>query len=122
MTYTAFDPAKPDPSSQSITEFGQSDRDNAKALRDAIIAAAGFFGWPLAVSGGTAEQPTTFTYSKSTERVRATVTWGTSGGEAGSPTTVLYEYSSNSGSAYDPIGTKTNTYDGSGNLTAVSWS
>ena len=122
MTYAAFDPAKPDASSQNITQFAQSARDNAKAIRDACILGGGFPGWALAISGGTAEQPTTFVYSKSSERVRATLTWGTVGGEAGNPTSTLFEYSSNSGSSYDPIGTKTNTFDGSGNLTAVAWS
>ena len=37
MTYTAFDPALPDASSQNGTQFAQATRDNMKALRDAYI-------------------------------------------------------------------------------------
>ena len=126
MAYTPFDPSKPDPSSQNGTQFGQSIVNNLKALRDACIMGGGFFGWPLAVSGGTAEQPTTFTYGNTTlngtERVRAVVTWGTAGGEAGNPTQVVYSYSNTSGSSWDTIKTKTITYDSSGNVTATSWS
>lgn len=122
MTYTAFDAAKPDASSQNGTQFAQSTRDNLKAVRDAVIAGGGFYGWALTISGGTADQPTTFVWSLSTERVKAVLTWGTSGGEAGNPTQVVYSYSSDSGSTYATIKTKTNTYDSSGNLTATSWS
>ena len=122
MTYAAFDATKPDPSSQGITAFGQSIRDNMKAIRDAAIMGGGFYGWNLAVAGGTAEQPATLTYAKGTERVRTSLTWGTAGGEAGNVTVALYEYSSNSGGAYSTIGTKTITYDPSANVTATTWS
>jgi hypothetical protein len=122
MPYTAFDATKPDATTQNGTQFAQSARDNLKAIRDAALMGGGFFGWPLAISGGTAEQPTTFIYSSGTERVRAVITWGTTGGATGNPQTVVYSYSSNSGGAYDTIGTKTITYDASGNVTATSWS
>ena len=126
MTYTAFDPALPDASSQNGTQFAQATRDNMKALRDASIMGGGFFGWPCAISGGTAERPTTFVYGTTplngVERVKAVVTWGTSGGEDGNPTQVVYSYSSDSGSSYSTIKTKTITYDSAANVTATSWS
>lgn len=122
MAYTAFDSTKPDATEQTLTQMGQSERDNFLAIRDAVIMGGGFYGWNMAAAGGTASQPATLTYSKSTERVRATLTWGTSGGEAGSVTQAVYAYSSNSGTDYDTIGTKTITYDGNGNVTATTWS
>lgn len=121
-TYTAFDPAKPDGSTQTGTQFGQSARDNLKALRDACVIGGGFYGFNLAVSGGSAEQPALLTYSKGTERVKAALTWGTSGGEAGNVTQAVYSYSSDSGGSYATIGTKTVTYDANANVTATTWS
>lgn len=121
MAYALFDPAKPDAATQNGTQFAQSARDNLKAVRDAAIMGGGFYGWNMATAGGTAAEPATLTYSKGTERVRATLTWGTTGGEAGSVTTAVYAYSSNSGTSYDTIGTKTITYDASGNVTSTSW-
>lgn len=122
MTYTAFDPLKPDASTQNGTQFAQSTRDNLRTIRDAVIMGGGFYGWNMAAAGGTAEQPATITYSKGTERVRATLTWGSTGGEAGNVTVAVYAYSSNSGTDYDTIGTNTIAYDGSGNVTATTWS
>ena len=122
MAYTLFDGSKPNPASQGITAFGQSARDNFNALRDACIMGGGFYGFNLAASGGTAAQPTQLLYSKSAERVRAALTWGTVGGEAGNVTVAVYSYSSDSGGTYSTIGTKTVTYDGSGNVTTTTWS
>ena len=121
MPYTAFDSTKPDATAQTLTEMGQSERNNFLAIRDAVIMGGGFYGWNLAVAGGTASQPATLTYSSGTERVRASLTWGTTGGEAGSVTVAVYAYSSNSGTDYDTIGTKTVTYDVDGNVTSTSW-
>ncbi|WP_448508794.1 hypothetical protein [Immundisolibacter sp.] len=67
-------------------------------------------------------QPTGLSYSKSTERIRAALTWGTSGGEAGNVTVAHYSYSSDSGASYDSIGVNTITYDGNGNVTGTTWS
>jgi len=76
-----------------------------------------------AITGtNTAAAPQSLAYTKSTERVRAALTWGTTGGEAGSVTVAVYSYSSDSGATYSTIGTKTVTYDGSGNVTATTWS
>jgi hypothetical protein len=121
VPYTPFDPAKPDAATQNGTQFAQAARDNLKAARDACILGGGFPGFNLAVSGGTASQPALLTYSKGTERVKAALTWGTTGGENGNVTVAVYSYSSNSGGAYDTIGTKTITYDTNSNVTATTW-
>lgn len=70
----------------------------------------------------TVGQPETLLYTKGTERVRAALTWGTTGGEAGNVTVAIYSYSSDSGLTYSTIGTKTVTYDGSGNVVSTTWS
>ena len=121
MAYTAFDATKPDATTQNGTQLAQSTRDNMKALRDMVVAGT-LSGWPASVTGGTPEEPTTVTHSKSTERIRETITWGTTGGATGNPQTILYEYSANSGGTYDAIGTITYTFDASGNVTAWAWS
>lgn len=117
MAYTAFDPALPDGASQNGTQFGQSSRNNLKALRDADFF-GGDSGWTYSQSGGTASEPTTMLWSKGTERIRITATWGTTGGNNGNVTTAVLEYSSNSGGVYDTIESRTMTYDGSGNFTS----
>lgn len=190
MAYTAFDSTKPDASTQTLTQMGQSERDNFLAIRDACIMGGGFPGFNLNASGGvgtasiatttmtvtamtsgtyavgqtisgtgvtggttitglgtgtggtgtytvsasqtvasttitgtnSASQPVSLCYSKSTERIRVGLTWGTSGGEDGNVTVATYSYSSDSGATYDAIGTCTNTYDSSGYVTAITWS
>lgn len=68
------------------------------------------------------DAPRVMTWTKSTERIRAALTWGTTGGEAGNVTVAVYSYSSDSGATYSTIGTKTVTYDGSGNVVSTLWS
>lgn len=116
MTYSAFDSTLPDAATQNGTQFAQSTRDNLKAMRDACVMGGGFFGWAMAATGGTPAEPQYLTYSKGTERVRVTLTWS-----SGNVTSALYAYSSNSGSSYDTIGTKTITYS-SGYVTGTTWS
>ena len=118
--YTLYDPTKPDPATQAGTAFGQSARDNLNALRDAAILGGGFPGFNLAASGGTPEKPTQLLYSKGTERVRATLTWGTVGGEAGNVTVAVYAYAPDA-ATYSTIGTKTITDDANANVTATTW-
>jgi hypothetical protein len=122
MAYTLFDPTTPDATTQTLTQMGQSERNNLKAVRDACIMGGGFYGFNLAVSGGTADQPALLTYSKGTEKIKAALTWGTTGGEAGNITVVAYSYSADSGSTWATIGTKTITYDANANVTATTWS
>lgn len=116
MPYTPHDPATP-ASTQNGTAFAASARNNLNALRDACIMGGGFYGFNMAAAGGTADQPATITHSKGTERLRATLTWS-----SGNVTVAVYAYSANSGALYEPIGTKTITYDGSQNVTATTWS
>ncbi len=121
MPYTPFDPTKPDATAQTLTQMGQSERDNMRAIRDAAIMGGGFYGFNLAVSGGTADQPALLTYDKGVERVKAALTWGTVGGEAGNVTVAVYSYSADSGATWNTIGTKTVTYDANSNVTATTW-
>lgn len=118
MAYTQHNPTTPAPT-QNGTEFATSTRRNLNALRDACIMGGGFPGFALTVTNGTgtAAQPQYLTYKKGTEWIRATLTW-----VSGNVTVGLYEYSSNSGTLYEAIGTKTITYDGSSNVTATTWS
>ncbi len=119
MAYTPYDPSLPNGAHEGPTVITEM-KTNMAALRDACVMGGGFFGWALTVTNGSgsAEQPQYLTYAKGTERVRATITWNGSG----YVTQAVYEYSSNSGGAYDTIGTKTITYDGNGNVTGTSWS
>ena len=122
MTYTAFNEAKPDSTAAGgMPVYSQAIRDNLQALRDAVIMGA-LAGWAMTPSGGTAEQPTTLTYSKGTERIKAALTWGTTGGESGNVTQSVYSYSSNSGTSWDVIGTRTVSYDANSNVTGTAWS
>lgn len=116
MAYTAYNESYPD-GTRTGPQVVSDIKANLLAMRDAIVMGGGFFGWAMAATGGTADAPTTLTYSKGTERVRATLTWS-----AGKVTQALYAYSANSGGSYDTIGTKTITYDGSDNVTGTSWS
>lgn len=120
MAYTQFAKDKP-----VLADTGavvvDSTRQNLMALRDAVLMGIAQ-GWTLAVSGGTAEQPGVITYSNGVERLRLTVTWGSSGGALGNPSTIVYAYSGNSGTLYENIGTATMTYDASGNMTGIAWS
>lgn len=51
MPYTPFDPAKPGPT-ENGTAYGQSTRDNLKAIRDACILGGGFPGFNGNAVGG----------------------------------------------------------------------
>ncbi len=121
MSYTAFDGSKPDPTTQGITAFASSTRDNLEALRDAVVAGI-MPGWNLSASGGTVDEPAAWIYAKGSERVKLELTWGTTGGEDGNVTVMVMKYSSDSGSNYDTVGTATFTYDSNGYCTAITWS
>ncbi|HEY0818127.1 MAG TPA: hypothetical protein VGD46_05065 [Rhizobacter sp.] len=120
MAYTQFAKDKP-----VITDTGgqvvDATRTNAMALRDAIQMGV-MPNWTFTTSGGTAEQPDVITYANGVERLRLTITWGSTGGTVGNPTVIAYAYSGNSGGAYDAIATATNTYDSNGNMTGTTWS
>lgn len=119
MSYPEFNPLRPDPTTDNGSDAFTVTRENLLALRDGLLS-GGMAGWSLALSGGTAARPTTWTYSKGAERVRVVMTWGTAGGNAGKPTALTISYSSNSGGDYDTIDSATLSYDSAGNLTGVS--
>lgn len=120
MAYTQFDPATPDAATQNITQFAASVRTNLAAIRD-IAALGAAPGWNYSWSGGPAEKPTTMLWSKGTERLRATCTWGTTGGAADNLTVAVFAYSED-GTTYDTIGTQTIAYDTAANVTSTTWS
>lgn len=120
MSYAQFDPASPDAATQNITQFAASVRTNLAAIRD-IAALGAAPGWNYSWSGGTAEKPTTMLWSKGTERLRATCTWGTTGGAADNLTVAVFAYSAD-GTTYDTIGTQTIAYDTAANVTSTTWS
>jgi hypothetical protein len=119
MPFVDFDPAQPDGSVDNGSAALADVRNNQGALR--IYLALGlFWGYTYAQSGGSAAQPTTITLTKGTTIIRFTLTWGTTGGENNQPKTILTEVSTNSGGAYDSVGTVTNTYDSGGELTSTT--
>lgn len=122
MAYTAYDKTKPDATTQAGAAFGASTKANLLALRDTVVAGA-VQGWNYSYTGTDAGQPATVVWTFGTEKIQETYTWGTDA----SLTKVAYRYSSNTGTAYDPMAdasgnfVHTFTYDGSGNLTASTW-
>ena len=125
MAYTAYDSTKP-AGTQTGTQFADSALANDRALRDAIIMGQ-MDGFILeSVSGGTASEPTSMVWynSGATDRIRATITWGTTSGSDGQITQIVWAYAA-SGTDYSTspggtICTQTFTYDSSGNLTATT--
>ena len=79
-------------------------------------------GWNFSKSGGTDEQPAELLYSKGTERLKCSLTWGTVGGADGNVTQTIYSYSNNSGSTYSTLKTVNLTYDSIGNVVSSTWS
>ena len=120
MAYAPFNQALPDGTANGAATL-EDIRENQAALRDMILL--GFSpGWNFAMSGGTADQPDQVLLSKSTERLRAVLTWGTTGGASGNVTQVVASYSANSGTTYDSIGTFTLSYDSDANVVSGNWS
>lgn len=115
MAYIDFAPLKPDPVTDNGSDAFTHTRENLLWLRDAALS-GGLMGWGLAVSGGTPAHPAQWVYTKGNERVRLTITWGTSGGPKGKPQTILVDYSSDSGATWIAIGTATIAYDPQGNF------
>lgn len=119
MAYPTADFTKPDATAQTLTQMGQSERDNMRVLRDACLMGGGFYGWNMSVSGGTAEEPAEIRYTKGTERVKAVLTWS-----GGNVTQAVYSYTADHTAGppvWETIGTKTITYDGSDNVTSTNW-
>jgi hypothetical protein len=118
MAYTDFVDGKPVATDGGLLTIDYM-RENLMAMRDAVVMGM-MTGWSYAptVGTGSASQPQYYVWSKGTERLRATPTWGTSGGADGNPTQIVWEYSSDSGSTWDAIETVSITYDAGGNVTA----
>ena len=119
MPYTAFEDAKPVATDNGLTVVDDI-RHNLMALRDAVVA-GGMVGWNYSASGGSAHQRAEVIYSKGTERIRGTLTWGTLNGADGNVTKAIWAYSADSGVTYDAIGTEAIAYDADANVTAVTW-
>lgn len=112
MPYTDFDDSKPVATDNGVATV-DAIRNNLLAMRDSVIM--GFMpGWSATPSGGTNEQPAQWLYSKGTERLRASITWGTTGGADGNPTQVVWEYSSDSGSTWDTVSTQSIVWNSDG--------
>lgn len=115
MPYTPFNKALPNggaPDNQNGAAVLQSVRDNAQALRDYDFF-GGDTGWTYSQSGGTANEPTVWLWSKGTERIRITATW-----TSNNVTAAVLEYSADSGTNYSTIETRSATYDADGNFTS----
>ena len=122
MAYTDFEENKPVASDTGLVVVDNI-RNNLMAMRDAVVAGT-MYGWDFSkIDGtGTADQPQYMLYTKGVEIIRLTFTWGTTGGADGNPTQIVYEYSANSGTDYDAIGTLSFTYDTDSNLITQVWS
>lgn len=122
MAYDQFDEALPSGSQNGAT-LADSIRKNQNALRDMVLMGvfAGWSGVPT-VGTGTNHRPQIWTFSKGVQRLRTTTTWGTSGGANHNPVTVYCEYSGNSGSSWDPIGTLNLTYNADKSPAGFTWS
>lgn len=131
MTYSLFSYTNPE-TSQTRQDMVDSSRHNLLALRDAVVAGA-MEGWNMDVGDSSSTATATWTsslavasepglirYRKGTEEILLWITWTSS-----SPTVIKHYYSPNYSSGYpanrDSIGTETITYDGSFNVTAVTW-
>jgi hypothetical protein len=126
MAYTNLDRTKPDGSSQAGSAFSGSANANDKALSDSIVMGLMAGGdLTITVGTGTAAQPQFLIWKQGSNWLRVTPTWGAGAGTDGNWTSAVYELSINSGTDYTTapggaIGTVTNSFDASGNLTGTS--
>jgi len=125
MAYDPFTDGKPVATDTGLQAIDYM-RENLMALRDAVTAGA-MPGWNYAPSGGTNDEPAQIVYSKGTERVRGSLTWGTTGGEDGNVTKVVWEYSSNSGTLYEAMDDASGNYveniayNTDGTIASITW-
>lgn len=121
MPYQHFDATKPDATTQSGAEFGQSVLDNQRAHLDMLLMGV-VPGWSSTYTGADMSKPTVFTYANGAQRRRITVVFGTNGGETGNVVSATYEASYDGGTSYNRIGAKTISYDAESNVTGTAWS
>lgn len=121
-SYKFFVPDRPRGDIQSGILFGASTRENLYAVWTSV--AMGMLpAFDLTVSGGTAEQPTTFLFSNASEgspeggqRIRGVVTWGADGNIS----TIVWSVSQDSAGSYATVATQTFSYDSNGNFVSSS--
>ena len=136
MSYNPFNAAKPDAATDSIAQVTTETRSNFVALRDHLVTFGSMPGWAGQAQnsdGSTppadATKPEQWLYSRGTERIRVSMTYGTSGGATDNVVSAVFEYSNDSGSTWAPIadtdyplGKLTINYDNDSNVIGYSWS
>ncbi len=120
--YTPFADTHPVSSDNGNTAIDYC-RTNDLAMRDGTVW-LNMSGWAMTPSGGSAGFYTSIVYAMGTERLRKTITYGTTGGATNNPTKVVHEWSNDSGASYSartPYKTLNITYDSSGYVTGTTW-
>jgi hypothetical protein len=123
MAYVQFEDAVP-VASGTINELCTDTRNNLEAVRDAVVMGTAS-GWGYTKYGGTADQPAEIRYSKGNQRIKSTLTWGTSGGADGNVRVAAWAYTADHTAGtpvYDAIGTETISYDADANVVSTVWS
>jgi len=122
MAYVNFEDGVPT-ASGTINELCTDTRNNLEAMRDAVVMGTAS-GWNYTKSGGTSEEPGEVRYSNANQRIRGTLTWGTSGGADGNVTVAVWEYTADhtvGTPVFDAIGTETISYDSGSNVVSTVW-
>jgi len=80
-------------------------------------------GWAYSesVGSGTSAYPQYIILSSGVHRIRQNITWASTSAQTKNPSVIVYQYSSDSGTIYVTIATKTYTY-ATDQLTAIAWS
>lgn len=127
LDYVDFDDALPVAASKSITQFAADINSNEVALRDEVDLgeSIGCDITPTYDISPNEGRPASIIYKRGTRWLRSTYTYGTSGAATGHPTQVLVEYSTDSGSTWKTISTKSITYGyyetTKVRVTAITW-
>lgn len=126
--YVEFDDSLPVAASKSITQFADDINANEVALRDEVDLGESVDcditpTYDVSPNEG---RVTSVLFKRGTRWLRSTYTYGTSGAADGHPTTVLFEYSTDSGSTWKTVKTKSITYGyyetTKVRVTGVTWS
>lgn len=119
MAYDSYVIGNPDGSTGNGATFATQLQTNLNALMHAVvIGAMEDWNFAITVGTGTASQPQFHVYSRGVYRLRGTINWNVNG----NPDSILWEFSGNSGSSYDTVGTITYTYDANLNVLSYAWS
>jgi len=119
MAYAPYVIGNPDGTTGTGATFATQLQTNLNALMDAVVMGS-MAGWNMAVTAGTgsASFPQFIEYSNGVYRVKLQLTYDANN----NVTSIVFTHSVNSGGAYDTIKTATYAYDGSSNITGVTWS